>query len=757
MQGSNESDPQAARSARSAVLSGLAALTLALASLAWWGARRANDPSGAPLDEVERGRAEPASLELGEATPAWTAADDRTGSSDSVDEPQGGEGASAGLGEVVIAVVDAQDGRALPNVPVALFSEEPVRRSFGVCTSDAEGFARFTEVPAPLALAYVRRSERYAAAVTAVRGAPSARRESTLRLSTGSSVSGRVIDDEGQPIEGARIDWVDHSPWPDAARPAEPVAFSDAQGRYRIERVIDLPRLVTVRDGELFAAAWSQVTLEAVHTGGTARVTARVRPGREATAPDLELPRAPSWNGVLLDAQRQPVAGALLSTNRDRQRISQVNLHAVDPEAVARGLADGPGMARFQLLPGETLTDVDGRFELVGASTRGSCTVITADGRVEDIAMGAWDPGATIGEREWVLSQREGLRFRLVDPEGHPILGRLPFPASADERGVGMDLIPILGGAHLAWTGSKIEWTARTIDGRDWSGLCTPLGDGTCSLWLPAQLSDIESWCVQAPGYRVVCREPRGRLRPENAVAREVAEPLDRLALTLELDAEPDPRGDPQDLLIRMCALAPEGHESAPPLDSSAPRPPCCGVGLNARLSLRSRRTAIELPMRGEGPYWLTLMTTRAGRAAEVVVEGPFGRDEGPRTLLLTALPSGPSPFDRVVDTSARKDPFEATRLLRATLCVFDARSQAPIVGARVWPVIDPLGRETLLARSFTTDAQGIATLDGLSAGTWTFTVVAPGHRAATLGPWAIARAGPAEIDFGELRLEPID
>ncbi len=728
--------PGTNQSSRSVVVWAGLALVAALLAAGWWGSKRWVTP------------------------PSFVAPDGSESAGETLPQDGGSLIASSpAAGGVRVRVVDATNGSPVEGVLVELLSEEPVRRRYGRVRSDARGDARFEAVFAPLVLALAGRSDRFAAALTIARGDVLGERLAVLRLGPGGTITGRVVDDQGAALAGVSLTLADISPWPEPTEHRVIVGKTAPDGSYRIERVLDLPRLVSAREDSFFGAAWSSVIVEARGTGGSARVAHSIQPCGEAIAADLILPRPPTLAGRVIDAGRRPVIGALVSVNPERQRLGQVNLHVVDPQAVADGLADLPGSERFALLEGEALTASDGSFSLSGVGSRPSVLVVPPDGRLEDFPIGPWTPGGAIDGLEFALAEREVLRMRLFDPQGRAILGA-PAALDANPMPTGdpapSRIAPIGGPLTSAWVTSKVDLLAELGEGRELRAQCAPSGDGTFSFALATPLSAIVRLYISAPGFKTRVRECNGRLRQESVIANEQLEPLEALDLLIVRSGElEDPPGsEPQEIFLRACALAPQSVVS----DPAHPRPACCGFGMSAQFSMTGRERAVAVPMQDERPFWLSLRSSRGSRAEEVVV-GPFRAGAGRQTIEISAMPPGPSLFQRPVASASRRDPRAVDTTVQATLCAFDAVSGAPLPEAEVWVLCDPLGREAWLGRTWTTQADGCATIEGVFAGNWTFVVSAAGHRATLLGPLEIGALNPAdeEIDLGEVRLPPVD
>jgi hypothetical protein len=376
-------------------------------------------------------------------------------------------------GSVRLMVVDGRSGLPLEGIEVELLCDEPLRRRFGVQRSDANGALHFEAVYAPRVLALARRDERFADTLTLVAGDAARERRGLLRMGSGGRLRGRVVDDLGTPIAGAQLSLPDISPWPDPARPAVSVGESGADGSFVIERIANVPRSITPREDQShYAAALTHVQVEAQYHGSSARVPCSLNACDDARIADLVLARAPSFSGRVLDAQRRPLSGVLLSLNPRRALLSQPNWNPSDPAALAEGVADLPGSPRFALLEAEALTNADGSFLLSATPRRATLLVACADGRLQDVPLSAWSPGELSAELEIVLDEREVLRLRLFDSEGRPILGAERAVARRDgERGA--RILPVDGPKQAAWANSKVELSATLVDDRA-SASCGP-------------------------------------------------------------------------------------------------------------------------------------------------------------------------------------------------------------------------------------------------------------------------------------------
>ncbi len=726
-------DRAADASARSEIVWPIVALVCVLVAAGWWASRTIFLPRDLSL---------PDSPDLAP--------------SEIVEAPGDSLSGDGAPGVVRVQVVDARDGSALAGIKVDLFCEEPVRRRFGQAVSDTLGMARFEGVLAPIAMARATRSPDFAAAVALAEGSATAERFILLRLGQGGTIFGRVVDDTGAPVVDAQILVTDNTPWPDPAEPSQLVGRTDRDGRYRIERAVDLPRLISMGPGGRFAAGWSNVIVEARGPAGIARAAQPVLTCGDAICPDLVLLRPPQWRGSLYDSARRPLAGALVSVNPARQKMNEVNLHVVDPAAIARGAAELPGSARFQLLDGEALTAEDGSFAVRGATPRSIFLVAQSSGRLDEFPLGAWEPGALVDDVQLHLEERELLRMRLFDSEGRPILGAppdsVPLTNWGDEDSV--RIAPLAGPLMVGWSASKVELRAELTDGSEVRALCAPDGEGVFCFSLSTPLPAIERLSIHAPGYKPRVRECNGRLRQSSVVGSEQLERLGALELLVERSGDLDdpPGSEAQEVQIRVCALEPVQVVRASP----GPHPTCCGLGMGAYFRMTARARRISIPMHGAGPYWLTVRTSR-GSLSEELVLGPFEPGTQEYAVEIPALTAASASQARQRATANRRDPRPVEQPLTAVVCVFDDATGAGIIGAKVWPICDPLGIEVWRSRTWSSDADGCATLDGLSAGPWTFAIRAPGYAPAVLGPIDVRAADPAgaELDLGEVRLQP--
>jgi hypothetical protein len=785
MSSSGPQERPAEGTARSVVLWGGLALLSVLALAGWWATRTVRLPR--EFREPE----DPEAQDLAEPLPGPTPAVEAAPLGSGVDPAAHGRDEP---GVVIVRVQDAESGEPLAGIEVEVGCEEPVRRSFGRRLTASDGSVRFPGVSVPVALAATRRSELYCAALTVARGGLDGARVATLRLVPGGVLRGRVVDDRGLPVADAALSLTDPTPWPEPVLDPRPVARSRADGSFEIERVRDQPRLVTTRQGSFFAAAWAPVQVQARGLGGTAQGVVSVAPCGEARIADLVLPRPPTFVGRVFDFDGRPVAGALVSGHPRRFLARDVNLHVAAPDRVADGLADLPGSPLFQLLEGEVLTGPDGAFELTAAPSRAVLLVAAGGalrGMVQEFPCGAFSSGARLEGIELRLDDGEVFRARLFDDQGRPVLGRAPSPVEEPPEGEAphgtifgrapVRFAPLSGPATGAWVQSRVRLLILDQEGVEWERTALPDGQGVFAFAIPGRLASLERLTILAPGFEPAVLECKGRLRPEPGALDLRLVPLARVALSLVLADAPDSRpapgeseSEPYDVTLRVCGLAPQ-----PVTAGGAPRPPCCGSGMAAWFPFSGPRGDVDVPVTADLPYWITVRLSR-GRRSEEHVAGPFRpglervRIEVPAFSSGSQGVGGPSPAEQERASAGRTDPRAAAREFSGGLCVFDAVSGAPVEGATLWCVCDPLGRETLRGRTWFGERDGCLTLDGLSEGSWTFAVSAPGHRTALLGPLEL-RAPPdtdpalglapelgpegasGELDLGMVQLAPVD
>lgn len=211
-------------------------------------------------------------------------------------------------------------------------------------------------------------------------------------LQPAGSVSGRVVDEQGRPLEGVDVELIG----PRLVRPSGDAvvahrlsaqlstARSDAEGRFVVPNVAPvsvIPKLRPVGRAQRILPAVSVVAGQRLELG------------------EIVLPLGAAITGRVIDAESQPVPGAMVSVNTVIDYSAASIKHRIHAEW-------GAVMARHQLPPGLvtqhlaghgwTLSDEQGRFALGGLEVGGSYDLLaSAPGhepvRLANIAVGSHD------------------------------------------------------------------------------------------------------------------------------------------------------------------------------------------------------------------------------------------------------------------------------------------------------------------------------------------------------------------------------
>lgn len=171
--------------------------------------------------------------------------------------------------------------------------------------------------------------------------------EVTLVLDAGGSISGKVVDQRGQPLSG-----VDVQPIPGVIEDL----FNEHDTRSSTVTAVDGRFEVT----GLLAGRW---VLAASRLGVPPTPSAAIvlEPGQHREDITITIDAPVDVRGVVRDAERRPIVGARVSC--DTVGDAEMSLAITD---VALGSVDGI----VRLMPSETSTDSEGRFELRGVSRR---------------------------------------------------------------------------------------------------------------------------------------------------------------------------------------------------------------------------------------------------------------------------------------------------------------------------------------------------------------------------------------------------
>ncbi|MEZ6037655.1 MAG: carboxypeptidase-like regulatory domain-containing protein [Planctomycetota bacterium] len=252
-----------------------------------------------------------------------------------------------------------------------------------------------------------------------------------LQLGTGATVTGRVVDDQQQPVAGAAVELRPFE------RPDDPQFLKMMLKVRRVEATTDAAGRFVAR-----GLTGERLVVQASKPG----YTTAIKSGVPLDDPDLvvEVQRGVTIKGRVMAGEEAIVRFRVDTQSREIPKDKDGNVIAVDAagdrgERSRRGppwQGGGPGMrsGTRQLAEGERMGDrgmdgnwrevqaVDGRFELRGIPPGRVRIRVRADGFLEpqnqtiDLA-----PGATSDELLFVLGEGEPVAGRVVDEAGVPV------------------------------------------------------------------------------------------------------------------------------------------------------------------------------------------------------------------------------------------------------------------------------------------------------------------------------------------------
>ncbi len=235
------------------------------------------------------------------------------------------------------------------------------------------------------------------ASAAVVPGAPSA--ALVLRLPTGREVRGRVVDESGRPLVGARVASVPGGPDLDAVTHGRRFTSSDAQGRFTFPNVADDEGLI------LIAAYGSLPAVMSEFTRDQNDVTLVVRGG---TTLDVR---------VMAAGGQTPVADAevtLLVGPTDEPQMRDVQTFLV-------GRTDARGYVQLDTWPGYVQMAVISHPDHAPGLWVGTRGAMRGPGVVKGPERSKLEPGRH--RMEFTLPEGTSVRGRVLDPQGRGIAG----------------------------------------------------------------------------------------------------------------------------------------------------------------------------------------------------------------------------------------------------------------------------------------------------------------------------------------------
>ena len=208
-----------------------------------------------------------------------------------------------------------------------------------------------------------------------------------LKLAPAVLIGGRVIDADGNPVQGAKVGW-NHQDGPSTLQPPESHEFgwievtTDHDGRWQINRMAD----EMIRRIYGSARDTNYTDSQAVFAGRNKDVEAQLRDGTHV----FKLGRAVVAHGIVADTAGEPVSGAKV-------------------------LVGGVGMSNRR----EGKTANDGTFAVVGCPPGKQTVSAEADGFAATTVTTELAEGSE--PIRLTLQPGNNLQFRIVDQNGNPI------------------------------------------------------------------------------------------------------------------------------------------------------------------------------------------------------------------------------------------------------------------------------------------------------------------------------------------------
>ncbi len=689
---------------------------LALVALAAWRivGERPN-ASGPDLPAIAEASSAPLELEGGRDGGRSTtqAASDATSS------------ATIGTGTLNVRVVDDASGKPLAGIAVRLARERGGDKLLATGTTDERGEARFDAVEANTVIVEALRKPPYARTFGAVWLEPREHEEVVLRLGTGATVTGRVVDDLGTPIAGVDIllgddfaprfgakSWI-HGSSAVAAR-------SSADGRFTLANLARLPGRVWIENDAMKPEQWAWPAVWLRFEDAAVPVTIDLRDEAGQDLGDLVIPRAATWSGHVLDARGHAVSGALVSSIDGRLQSRRGAPRSGHPE-----LAGWPGGAAFSLWPGEATSGPDGSFELRGRFKAKRVSVITRAATRHEFAVPTFEPGARFEGLELRIEDATMLVIELVDRAGQRI----------EE--------PPLRTRTVYRSGKRLPDTQLQVDVHcAFGNVSASAGsdpDGLFRIQVESLAGAAESLIARMGGYQPVEHTLAG---DPSEVLRFVLEELPVVRVRLRIPGEPQgPEATPRNLVLHACVRDPAEWNDLPPEERASPG--CCGLGAFSVVPCRPGVTDVELTVAAERPFFVGVRSLMDPSTATF---GPWipGPDWHPIDVPL------PESEPLVV----------ATKRVRAV----PARVRARLVDARTGDSIEgyvDFSEPRPESRQERFDLPNVA---NAAAGAGRWRDVAPGHWLATARAPGYSPSAPREVDLvadvehdlGTFALEPL-
>ena len=240
--------------------------------------------------------------------------------------------------------------------------------------------------------------------------------QARLVLSTGAAVTGRVVDDQGTGLAGARVRYSGASDWTQQASDRHDAAITAGDGSFRFDALPAGSFRFLASHPERAPGSSSLITLDG-------------KTQRDGVVIALEVGAAVS--GRVVDGQHQPVAGAQVRIGGSA---------GPDGGRGGRGGRRGAGgaLARMFEPPRQTVSDAAGKFEIRGLPRKSLAAVaLHESGASQTVEVDA--TGGDVANVVLTLDVTGTISGSVVDPDGQPLEGAQvsAFPARGGFGGPG--------------------------------------------------------------------------------------------------------------------------------------------------------------------------------------------------------------------------------------------------------------------------------------------------------------------------------
>lgn len=579
-----------------------------------------------------------------------------------------------GLGTIKLRLVDDLTGEPIPELRFALFSERPRDHLIGRGRSDESGEALLEFLPEDLILVETERKPPYSATVDGLWLSDATTVEHELRVRRGARVNGRVVDERGTPVSGARITISNPSRYalpPDDSRWIQGndrifIQETGPNGRFEVDHVLSRPNGIWVVDGELRPESWYGPRIWADKDRQQVNQSIPLDDGETGELDDLVIPQAVVLKGRVVDATDRGLEGVLVSLVRNMSRATAL-FYKQRPRSQ---LSFGPDSPGFELQEGEAWSGANGQFELFLAGENW-ITAILSETEYQSFTIPRTSVEAPVEEMILKMESLRSFHFELLSQGGKRI--------TQEDLSLQRERIQNAGRMSFERSSFRVRSNLLLTNGDRRSIDLTALEDGTWSTpRCEVALNELQAIEIYTPGNYPSRLESSNF--PSEGPFPFLLEPLPYVPLKLRCRLDPPPKeGERHGLSFRLRACLVD--KSGTPWDA-----PCCGLG--AELAFFGKEKTLELLVAHPGPFWIHATPHRRADDGELPQFGPFRTGDEVHEIALaryetTAKPQNdPVPKKEKVPPppSTPHDPPPRNAERGSLLATFiDAKTGAPI------------------------------------------------------------------------------